>query len=138
MSETPTTEAPVEEAEPTTEVEQQPDPIPEEDPQTFPRGYVERLRHEAAEARVKAKDRDDLAHRLHAALTAATGRLADPSDLAYDDAHLADDEALNAAIDDLLARKPHLAARTPRGDIGQGATPTTTTVDLAGMLRSRA
>ncbi len=109
-----------------------------DEPDTFPRDYVEKLRNEAADARVKAKDRDDLAHRLHAALTAATGRLADPSDLPFDDAHLANDDALNAAIDDLLARKPHLATRRPVGVIGQGVTSTTDTVNLAGILRSRA
>lgn len=111
----------------------------EDDAETFPRDYVERLRHEAAEARVKAKDRDDLAHRLHAALTAGTGRLADPTDLPFDEHHLAGDDSLEAAIDDLLARKPHLAARTPRGDIGQGPTLSNGSgIDLAGLLRSRA
>lgn len=53
-------------------------------PDTFPRDYVEKLRKEAADARVKAKDRDDLAHRLHATLVASAGRLADPSDLPFD------------------------------------------------------
>ena len=109
-----------------------------DDAETFPRDYVERLRHEAAEARVKAKDRDDLAHRLHAALTAATGRLADPSDLPFDDAHLADDDALNAAIDDLLARKPHLASRRPTGSVGQGLSADPATVSLASILRANA
>ena len=32
-----------------------------------------------------------------------------------------DPDALAAAIDDLLGRKPHLASRRPLGDIGQGA-----------------
>jgi hypothetical protein len=31
-----------------------------------------------------------------------------------------DPEALAAAIDELLERKPHLASRKPVGDIGQG------------------
>ena len=68
----------------------------------------------------------------------ATGRLADPDDLAFDEGHLEDPEALSAAIDDLLARKPHLASRRPSGDVGQGATQTGETVDLAGMLRRSA
>ena len=76
--------------------------------------------------------------RLHTALVAATGRLADPSDLDYADEHLADADALNAALDDLLARKPHLASRRPRGDVGQGVSGPSDTVDLAGLLRSRA
>jgi len=111
---------------------------PEADPETFPREYVVQLRQEAADARVKAKRTDDLATRLHGALVTATGRLADPSDLPYDEAHLDDETALTAAIDELLGRKPHLASRRPVGDIGQGATAASDTVDLAGILRARA
>ena len=111
---------------------------PEDDAETFPREYVEKLRKENADARVKAKRADDLAERLHTALVAATGRLADPSDLPFDDAHLEDADALNAAVDALLARKPHLASRRPVGAIGQGATSPADRVSLAGILRSNA
>lgn len=111
---------------------------PPVDPETFPREYVAKLRQENAENRVKAKSADDLAHRLHLALVAATGRLADPTDLAFDPSHLDDPDALLAALDELVTRKPHLADRRPRGDVGQGATTDPATVDLAGMLRSRA
>ncbi|MCG7429036.1 hypothetical protein [Dermacoccus nishinomiyaensis] len=111
---------------------------PEDDAETFPREYVEKLRKEAADARVKAKRADDLAARLHTALVAATGRLADPSDLPFDDAHLEDADALNAAVDALLARKPHLASRRPVGSIGQGATSPADRVSLAGILRHNA
>ena len=83
-------------------------------------------------------DRDDLAQRLHTALVAATGRLADPTDLAFDDEHLADPEALGEAIDELLARKPHLASRRVVGDVGQGAIKSGEALDLAGMLRGLA
>lgn len=110
----------------------------EDDAETFPREYVEKLRKEAADARVKAKRADDLAARLHTALVAATGRLADPSDLPFDDAHLEDADALNAAVDALLARKPHLASRRPVGSIGQGATAPADSVSLAGILRHNA
>ncbi|CCH75086.1 conserved hypothetical protein [Nostocoides australiense Ben110] len=82
----------------------------DEDGDTFPRDYVERLRRENARYRERAGQADDLAARLHAALVAATGRLADPSDLAFDEAHIEDENALTAALDDLLARKPHLAS----------------------------
>ena len=68
----------------------------------------------------------------------ATGRLADPSDLAFDDTHIDDPEALTAALDDLLASKPHLASRRVAGDIGQGVSGYGTAVDLAGMLRRNA
>ena len=111
---------------------------PEDEAETFPREYVEKLRKEAADARVKAKRADDLAVRLHTALVAATGRLADPSDLPFDEAHLEDADALSAAVDALVAVKPHLASRRPFGAIGQGATPTPAGVDLAGILRAGA
>ena len=111
----------------------------QEDAQTFPRAYVEKLRQEAADARVRAKRADDLARELFTARVAATGRLADPNDLPFDDALLADMPALEAAIDELVAQHPHYAARRPRGDIGQGATASDAgTVDLAGLLRARA
>jgi hypothetical protein len=126
-----------------TEVTETPsgDETPESPPEgdTFPREYVERLRKENAGYRDKAKRADDLAERLHLARVIATGRLADPTDLPYDESLIDDDDAaLSAAIDGLLERKPHLASRRVVGDIGQGAGEPTTDVDLGGMLRSRA
>jgi hypothetical protein len=50
----------------------------------------------------------------------------------------ADSVALEAAVDELIARKPHLANRRPSGDVDQGAREQGQTVDLAGMLRARA
>lgn len=124
------------------------DPEAVEDPQdaqegtqeadTFPRSYVEKLRDENARYRQRAQRADDLATRLHTALVAATGRLADPGDLDFDEDHLDDPGALDTALDDLLTRKPHLASRRPRGDVGQGVSVSNATVDLAGILRSRA
>lgn len=113
-------------------------PTTPEDAETFPREYVERLRAENAEHRTKAKRADEMSRRLHLELVRATGRLADPDDLAFDEAHLEDVDVLDAAIDALIARKPHLASRRPRGDVGQGATAEAASVDLAGMLRARA
>ncbi len=112
-------------------------PTPE-DQDMFPRDVVEKLRRENAAARTKAKDRDTLAQRLHRVLVEQTGRLADPTDLPFDEAHLADPEALTAAIDELLTRKPHLAARTFHGNIGQGATTDPASIDLAAILRHNA
>lgn len=106
--------------------------------ETFPRSYVEELRAENQRYRERGKRADELSRRLHTELVRATGRLADPTDLPFDEAHLDDTTALAAAIDDLLTRKPHMAARRPTGDIGQGATPSHTPVDLAGILRARA
>ncbi|HET7386133.1 MAG TPA: hypothetical protein VFJ19_05635 [Nocardioidaceae bacterium] len=110
----------------------------EEEPETFPAEYVAKLRDESAKYRTRAQRTDELANRLHTALVAATGRLADPDDLPYDEAHLDDADALSTAIDELLIRKPHLASRRVSGDVGQGASASGDTVDLAGMLRSRA
>ena len=108
------------------------------DAEMFPRAYVEKLRKESAAHRERAKRADDLARQLFTARVAATGRLADPNDLPFDDALLADLPALEAAIDELLADHPHYAARRPRGDVGQGASQSSGGVDLAGLLRGRA
>ena len=121
--------------EPTVE-EQAEEPTEEQD--TFPRDYVEKLRDENAKYRQRAQKADDLAHRLHNALTAATGRLADPSDLPYEESHLDDPEALQRAIQELLEKKPHLGSRKPVGNIGQGVSSSTDAVDLAAMMRARA
>ena len=108
------------------------------EPDTFPRSYVEELREENKRYRHRAQRADDYAHRLHTELVRATGRLADPTDLAFDEAHIDDADALSAALDDLVAKKPHLAARRPIGEIGQGATKSADTVNLAALLRQRA
>lgn len=109
------------------------------DAETFPREYVEKLRKENAGYRDKAKKTDDYAHQLHTALVKETGRLADPTDLPFDDAHIADALSLTEAIDNLLASKPHLANRKPMGDIGQGImSEASETISLAGLLRANA
>ncbi len=110
----------------------------DEKAETFPREYVEKLRQENGKYRQRATDRDALAHRLHTALVSATGRLADATDLPFDESHLDDADALTDAIDALLERKPHLAARRARGDVGQGITSKSDPVDLAGILRANA
>ncbi len=108
------------------------------DPEVFPRKYVENLRDENAKYRQRAEDRDDLATRLHNAIVAATGRLQDATDLAFDETHLTDSDALTTAIDALLQAKPHLGSRRPVGDIGQGVTPTSDTFSLGAILRGNA
>lgn len=116
-------------------------PEAEQQPETFDRAYVERLRAEAAEGRVKGKRADALAARLTTAYAAATCRLADPTDLAYSDDlrdadGLVDVAKVTAAVDDLLGRKPHLASRKPsHADVGQGAQPEVEGVSLAELLR---
>lgn len=112
--------------------------ITEDEPDTFPRSYVEDLRQENGKYRQRAQAGEVYAQRLHAELVRATGRLADPTDLPFDAEHLDDPEKLTTAVDDLLARKPHLASRRPFGEIGQGASPSVVTVDLAAILRQNA
>lgn len=111
----------------------------EDDPDTFPKAYVQQLRKESAGYRERAGQADQLAQRLHSALVAATGRLADPTDLPFDAEHLDDADKLAAAIDELVARKPHLKSRRVVGDVGQGVgAPKAEDVSLADMLRARA
>ena len=110
----------------------------ETEPETFPREVVEKLRQENGKYRRRAAKADTYAQRLHTELVRATGKLADPTDLPFNEDHLDDPDAMTAAIDDLVTRKPHLASRKPMGEIGQGATPSAATVDLAAILRPRA
>jgi hypothetical protein len=96
--------------------------------ETFDRESVQKLRGEAASHRVKAKRADALAASLVTATAALTGKLADATDLPYTDDLLdedgfVDEDKVRAAVDELVKRKPHLAARRPTGKIGQGAGP---------------
>ena len=52
-----------------------------------------------------------------------------------DDDGLVDEGKVQAAVDDLVKRKPHLAARRPRGDVGPGPRPEGQELGLAAMLR---
>lgn len=141
-------EAPIEEAAAATEtnvsVETDVSPVsdetpePEAEPETFPRAYVEDLRKENGKYRTRAQQADALAQRLHTALVGATGRLQDPTDLAFDESHLASEEALTAAVEALLVNKPHLASRKTFGNIGQGPSAAPGDVSLAGLLRGSA
>ncbi|MCG7582786.1 hypothetical protein MHN82_21625 [Mycolicibacterium sp. OfavD-34-C] len=110
----------------------------EAEAETFPRAYVEELRNENGRYRQRARKADEYAERLHVELVRATGKLADPTDLPFDEGHLVDADSMVAALDELLERKPHLAARRPTGTIGQGINPPATNVDLAAILRGQA
>jgi len=111
---------------------------PDDEPDTFPRSYVEELRQENGKYRQRAQQGEQYAQRLHTELVRATGRLADPTDLPFNADHLDDPDKLSAAVEDLLARKPHLINRRPTGDIGQGMSGASHTVDLAAILRQQA
>lgn len=134
--------------EPATETNEQPTELeevtevvtPEDEPETFDREYVQKLRDEAAGHRVKAKRADALAAALVTAQAAGTGRLVDPTDLPFseellDDDGVPDPDKVGAAVEELVRRKPHLAARRPRGDVGQGARPEAQEEGLAALLR---
>lgn len=147
-SPSPSTEPSTETApsEPTSEQQAPPEQPAEVMPDATPddlRAEVRRLRDEAGEHRVKGRRADALATRLVEAYAAATGLLADPSDLRFDPALLDDDglpdpAKVRAAVDGLLASKPHLASRTPRGDVDQGARDDAADISLTGLLRAGA
>ncbi len=112
----------------------------DEGTETFDRAYVQKLRDEAAGHRVRAKRADALAARLVTAQAALTSKLADPTDLPFDDDLLDDDglvdeDKVRVAVDALIKRKPHLAARRPTGNVGQGARAETQEIGLASLLR---
>jgi hypothetical protein len=92
------------------------------EPDMFPRDYVEQLRSEAKDYRLKSARADELEARLHAELTKADGRLADWRDLPFNAEHLTDPEAHRNAITQLLQDRPHYANRVPApgSSIGQG------------------
>ncbi len=108
------------------------------------RAEVRRLRDEAAETRVRSRRADTLTARLVEQIAASTGLLADASDLRADPATLLADDGLpdpakvREAVEALVAAKPHLASRTPRGDIEQGARDDSADVSLSGLLRAGA
>ncbi|GAS88897.1 hypothetical protein [Mycolicibacterium brisbanense] len=91
---------------------------------TFPRKVVEDLRRENAGYRDRAKTAEarteELARALFTARVAATGKLADATDLEYVAELLDDAEGLASAIESLTDAKPHLKARKLSGSIGQG------------------
>lgn len=127
---------------PVVEPEATPEPVepPAAEPETFDREYVQKLRDEAAGHRVKAKRTDALNARLATAQAALTGKLADPTDLSFtaellDDDGLVDEGLVRQAVEDLVKRKPHLAARRPAGNVGQGARPEPQEDGLAALLR---
>lgn len=99
---------------------------------------VGKLRREAANYRTRLRESeqraDELARELVAARIRESGRLADPTDLDPDPA-LLEDGALDAAIDDLIERKPHLKARA-FGDVGQHERSTADGVSLGSLLRN--
>lgn len=126
MTDTPTEPTIEQPVEPEQAVEAPTEAVePAEEPDTFPRAYVEQLRSEAKEGRIKAAKMDEANARLIAAYAQATGRLLDTDALPLspdllDDNGLADPAKVSAAVDELLAAKPFLAKRTPTTPIALG------------------
>ncbi|MCW2783471.1 MAG: hypothetical protein JWR35_3922 [Marmoricola sp.] len=122
--------------------ENQPVEGEENQPDVFPREYVEQLRQEAAEHRKRAEKVDSIRDALRAAvLEKGSGDVLHdplPWDDAYDDENgLPSADLVRAAAEMLALEKPHLAR--VRGDAQQGFRgETNEAVDLAGMLRAGA
>lgn len=108
-----------------------------EEPDTFDRSYVEKLRKESAKYRDKAKRAEALEKRLHRSLVAQDGRLADPDDMEFNPDHLHDADALSDAIANLVAKKPGLRAQRLSGDVGAGVRekPKPPTTDLLAIMK---
>src|SRR5690625_2605830 len=116
----------------------------EDDSDQFPRPYVERLRARSAGYRARAKAAEGRAAELERALFTERVRaldvLADPSDLPYDPEALDDPDALRAAVDELVAKRPHLRRRgvadpgTGHREQHEGGDP----VSLLGIMRGGA
>lgn len=88
-----------------------------DDEGTYPAKVVRDLRKENAAHRERIQK---LSRELLSARVKATGKLVNPEEFPYDAALLDDDDALNAAIDQLTEAKPYLKARNLSGDVGQG------------------
>jgi hypothetical protein len=114
----------------------------DDEPDQFPRSYVEELRKENAAQRLKAKEADALREDL---MTAAVqlmtaGVLRDPADLPvapefWGEDGRPDHEVIREAAEALAAAKPYLARA--RGKVGQGRQPEPEKpVSLGEMMRA--
>ena len=111
---------------------------------TFPRSYVKRLRERSAGYRTRAKESEERAATLERALfterVRALDLLADPEDLPFNADALEDPDALRAAAEALVQKRPHLRRRGTTGpEVGarehdDGTEP----VSLLGIMRGGA
>jgi hypothetical protein len=121
-------------------VSDEPNNEPTEEPETFDRAYVERVRAEAADHRTKANEQEALATKRGERVLAleveraAREVLVDGDDLLrhVEAAELLGDDGepdpakIAAAATQLAEQKPHLAARRPPVDVGAGPRGTAT------------
>lgn len=112
-----------------------------QDGDTFPRPYVERLRARSAGYRTRATAAEartgELEQALYTERVRALDVLADPTDLPYDPEALDDPDALRAAVDALVSKRPHLRRRGVAG-AGTGTREQddgTEPVSLLGIMR---
>lgn len=111
---------------------------------TFDREYVQRLRSESAGHRKRAKDAEDAMEGLRRELwgyqVAATGLLADPEDLPFDAEAAGDPEAVKAAAEALIERKPHMRRTGTGGPLpdAAGKAPGAGGVSWSSLLRGGA
>lgn len=137
MDETTETDRPADELEPADGADETATDEPTDGPDDD--GHVAELRAEAAKYRVRAREAaertDELARQLFRERVDRLELLADPGDLEYDPELLDDPDGLRAAVDELLAARPHLRTRRIRSRIGQGEGDAPDGGDLAGLLR---
>lgn len=117
----------------------EPDEVETDDGDTFPADVVRKLRKESAAYRERARTAearvDELSRALFTARVEATGKLASADDLPFDAALLDEPDALDAAVDELIAKRPHYAKRKVAGNIGQGVHGEKSgPVDFSGLL----
>lgn len=93
-----------------------------------------KYRKQRNEARERA---DDYGRRLFTELVRSTGKLTDPTDMEYNAELLDSPDALQAAVDELATRKPHLKARR-FPDMGQHGRQQPTGPSLGDLLRGNA
>lgn len=143
----PTDDAPADEAPAgnvSRETDDDEDEATDDERDTFPRPYVERLRARSAGYRTRANELEARTTELEAALFTERVRaldvLADPTDLPYDADLLDDADALREAVTELVGKRPHLRRRGVAGrETGaREHTDTTETTSLLGIMRSGA
>lgn len=116
----------------------------EDEGTTFDREYVQRLRSESAGHRKRAREAeatiDGLRRELWTHHVRETGLLADPEDLPYNPEAAGDPEAVKAAAEALIARKPHMRRTGTSGPLPEAATrtPSAGGVSWSSLLRSGA
>lgn len=114
----------------------------QQDGDTFPRAYVQRLRDRSAGYRTRARELEarttSLERDLFTERVRALDVLADPADLPFSAELLDDPDALAGAVEELARSKPHYRKRgttTPDATGARDRNRDTGTVSLTGIMR---